>query len=72
MLWRFHGFQTMVQMLRVLLQQQMMKGAVGEDQFKDVLTTIQSNMAGIISTTNREKEEQEEVSTAGLMYYTHP
>lgn len=52
----------MVQMLRVLLQQQMQKGAIGEDDFKNMMKGIQSDIGEVLSTAGREKTEQEAVN----------
>ena len=58
----------MVQMLRVLLQQQMMKGNMNEEDFKDMMKGVQSDISSALSTANREKDEQEEVCVLVIVF----
>ena len=51
----------MMQLLRTLLNQQLSKGKITPDQYKDLMKQYQDNMDEVIRTNQREQEEEEEV-----------
>ena len=58
----------MVQILRVMLSKEMARGAVTEDEYKEVITRMQDSVGGIVTQCQREKEEEEEVRFIILTY----
>ena len=55
-------FQTGIQILRSLLGQQLGKGRVSEEQYKDMMQEAQANLTGIIAQNQEEQQQEEEVS----------
>lgn len=56
-------FQTMIQLMRTLLNQQMHKGRLTQNQYKDLMNDAQENMQNIVKQVQNEKEEEQEVNT---------
>ncbi|ELT95534.1 hypothetical protein CAPTEDRAFT_186106 [Capitella teleta] len=57
---REENLNTMVQLLRTMLNQQLSKGKVNANQYKDIMKQYQDGMDNAIRTTQREQEEEEE------------
>lgn len=52
----------MVQMLRVMLNKQMVKGKLSDEQYKDLMQQMQDSVSNVVSTVQREKQDEEEVN----------
>ncbi len=61
---RNHNFcwQTMIQMLRVMLAKLMAKGTLTEDEYKEIVTRLQDSVSGIVEQCQREQEQEEQVN----------
>ena len=51
----------MVQMLRVMLNKQMIQGKLTDDQYKELVTDMQDSVTNVVQRCQQEREEEEQV-----------